>query len=133
LKTGSSAPGSIEEYVEVLNLSMYKEYMSKDRYNHFYKIFHEDIKHRDNLKDSHLAQLEILCRICVECEQLEELVSDMGWTYTSQGRNGYQEKIRPEVQQLNKNRGEIRAYSKMLGICLVKDSKSDEPEDDDFS
>lgn len=107
--------------------------MSKERHKYFYKIFHDDIKHRENLKPSHLAQLEILCRLCVECEELEKLVDEMGWTYTSSGRNGYQEKLRPEVQQLNKNRGEIRAYSKMLGICLVKDSKADEQEDDDFS
>lgn len=96
--------------------------MKEKTYQEYYDLFLPDVMARDNFKESHLTQLEILCKLYVECGLLEEMIREMGWTYISQGRNGHQEKLRPEVTQLNRNRAEIRAYSKMLGLLLVKDS-----------
>jgi len=93
-----------------------------------------DIQHRENLKPSHLQQLRILCDLLVDYDQMQAIIEMEGRTYWSTGRNGDQLKLRPEVQQLNKVISEIRNYSKMLGLMLYKDTKTNgEPEvDDDF-
>lgn len=77
---------------------------------------------RDNFKPGHLEQLRLLCDLYVEYENLEFLVKKHGYTYLSVGRNGDQIKMRPEPLQMNRVRSEIRNYSKILGLLLVKDS-----------
>jgi phage terminase small subunit len=100
---------------------------------YYWEMFVGDLENRDNLKPSHLYQLKILCDLCVEYDEIKELLNLQGRTYESTGRNGTQIKLHPEVQQLNKIITEIRNYSKMLGIQLVKDTTSTkEPEENDF-
>jgi phage terminase small subunit len=78
---------------------------------------------RENFKDGHLHQLEVLCDLYVEYAKLEALIEQWGFTYVSNGgRSGDQIKIRPEVNQMNRVRSEIRSYSKMLGLLLFKDT-----------
>lgn len=85
--------------------------------------FISDVTERTNFKPGHLAQLDILCRMYVEHDKLTEIVRVEGYVYWSEGgRNGPQLKARPEVPQLNRTRSEIRAYSKTLGLLLVKDT-----------
>jgi len=99
----------------------------------YWKRFIGDIKDRENLKPSHLYQLEVLCDLCVERDELKQIIEFMGLTYTASGRNGDQLKLRPEVQQLNRVVSEIRNYSKILGLILAKDSaNSDDGEVNDF-
>jgi hypothetical protein len=98
--------------------------MKQRKFEEYYDLFLADIEKRDNFKETHKIQLEILCNLYVEMGRLEEFVYKEGYTYASDGRNGYQEKIRPEVAQLNRTRSEIRAYSRMLGLLLVKDGPS---------
>jgi phage terminase small subunit len=97
---------------------------------YYWDMFIADIENRDNLKRSHLYQLRILCDLCVEYDEIKELLTLQGRTYESQGRNGTQIKLHPEVQQLNKILTEIRSYSRMLGIQLVKDTKTTKEEED---
>lgn len=109
-----------------LNFNCPKE---KATFKAYWDMFVEDIKSRENLKNSHLQQLRILCDMSVEYDELCHAVSIEGRTYESQGRNGTQVKLNPLVQQQSKVITEIRNYSKMLGLILVKDTKFNESED----
>jgi hypothetical protein len=104
--------------------------MNKRSFKEYYDLFLADIEKRDNFKPTHKVQLEVLCNLYMEMHKLEDYIAKEGYTYCSDGRNGYQEKIRPEVAQLNRVRSEIRAYSRMLGLLLVKDAPSKEENED---
>lgn len=88
----------------------------------YWNMFLSDIQNRENLKKSHLMQLRVLCDQCTEYDELQKAIDFEGRTYLSEGRNGTQIKLRPEVAQLAKCVVEIRNYSKMLGLVLVKDN-----------
>jgi len=106
----------------------------KPLFIYYWNMYLSDIKDRDNLKPSHLQQLKVLCDLSVEYDELRDILTLQGRTFESEGRNGYQIKMRPEVSQLNRVVGEIRNYSKMLGLVLVKDTtttKEEEPNDFD--
>lgn len=100
-----------------------------ENFVHYWETFLPDIEDRENLKNSHLMQLRVLCDMCVELDELQELIDMEGRTYESHGRNGTQIKMRPEVQEKNKLITEIRNYSKILGLVLVKDTKMKEEEE----
>ena len=102
----------------------------KESFTAYWDSFVPDIQDRDNLKSSHLNQLRVLCDLWVEYDELLEIIDLEGRTYVSTGRNGDQIKLRPEIQQLAKCVAEIRNYSKMLGLILVKDAKMTDKEDD---
>lgn len=93
-----------------------------EKFTEYWNLFIEDVKNRENLKPGHLKQLSLLCDMYVEHDFLSGLILELGYSYESEGRNGSQIKLRPEVQQLNRIRSEIRAYSVMLGLTLVKDT-----------
>lgn len=106
----------------------------KESFKHYWNMYLPDIKYRDNLKPSHLHQLKILCDLSVEYDEITTILREDGRTYESDGRNGFQIKLRPEVQQLNRVVGFIRDYFKLLGIELTKDTKiTKEEELSDFS
>lgn len=96
----------------------------------YWEMFVEDVQHRENIKRSHLIQLEVLCDLMLEYEILQKEIRIHGRVYYSVGRNGDQCKLRPEVTQLNRVCGEIRNYSRMLGLVLVKDTTTTEKEDE---
>lgn len=92
-----------------------------------------EIMGRDNFKRGHIYQLEILCDLYVEYAELMNILEVVGQTFvTTDGRNGTQLKQRPEVNQLNRVRSEIRNYSKHLGLLLVKDSDTGGDDEDEF-
>lgn len=103
----------------------------KPSFNYYWNMFLPDIQDRENLKPSHLQQLRVLCDLSVEYDELQEIIDIEGRTYLSVGRNGDQLKLRPEVQQMNRTVTEIRNYSKMLGLVLYKDTKTNETEEED--
>lgn len=90
-----------------------------------------DVQDRENLKPSHLQQLRVLCDLYVEYDHLQSIIDIEGRTYWSTGRNGDQLKPRPEVLLLKGVIGEIRNYSKMLGLVLYKDTKTNEGDKED--
>ena len=98
----------------------------------YWNIFLEDIRHRENLKPSHLLQMKILCDLCVEYEDIRANLELTGQTYESVGRNGRQIKMKPEVSQKDRIVADIRAYCKALGLVLAKDTKSSKEDDNDF-
>jgi hypothetical protein len=88
---------------------------------------------RPNFREGHLLQLRNLCDCYQEYGELSSFIKENGDTYESEGRNGYQIKIRPEVPRRSYVRSEIMALEKLLGLSLVKDTGSDnEVEDNDF-
>ena len=99
-------------------------------FNQYWNMFLPDIKERENLKQSHLQQLKILCDLSVEYDHLQTIIDLEGRTYLSTGRNGDQIKLRPEIQQINRCVAEIRNYSKHLGLVLFKDTKTNDKEED---
>lgn len=106
----------------------------KETFKKYWDMYLSDIKDRENLKPSHLQQLRVLCDLSVEYDELQDILTLQGRTFESEGRNGFQIKIRPEVAQLNRVVTEIRNYSKILGLVLAKDTtstKEEEPNDFD--
>lgn len=103
----------------------------KKSFNHYWDIFLPDVSERENLKKSHLQQLRILCDLCVELDELQDIIDIEGRTYESEGRNGVQIKLRPEISEKNRVISEIRNYSKILGLVLFKDNKLTKEEDED--
>jgi Phage terminase, small subunit len=104
-------------------------------FRRYWDNFIGDIKDRPNLKPSHLWQLQVLCDLCVEYDDLREIISITGRTVSNGGgRNGDVLRITPEVSQLNKILIEIRNYSRMLGLILVEDTKTKgEEEENEFA
>lgn len=92
------------------------------KFTEYWETFLPDISDRENLKKSHLIQLKILCMQIVEFDELTDFLLLHGRTYESFGRNGMQLKPRPEIALLKTCVAEIRNYSKMLGLVLVKDT-----------
>ncbi len=85
--------------------------------------FIDDVVARDNFKPGHLAQLEILCELYAEYENLKGAMEFLGTTYNTGARNGDQIKMRPEVAQKSKVIDQIQQYTKMLGLLLTKDKE----------
>jgi len=110
-------------------LEKYKCPSDKPLFIYYWNMYLEDIKDRDNLKPSHLQQLKVLCDLSVEYDELREILVLQGRTFESEGRNGFQIKLRPEVAQLNRVVSEIRNYSKILGLVLVKDTTTTKEEE----
>lgn len=94
------------------------------QFKSYWNSLYPDIMYRENLKPSHLLQLKILCNLYIQEEALMKNIVACGLTFRSEGRNGYQEKLRPESQLLERTRTMIREYSKVLGLVLVKDNVS---------
>jgi hypothetical protein len=106
--------------------------ITRPKFVKYWNMYLADINNRDNLKPSHLQQLKILCDLSVEYDEISELIQMHGRTYESEGRNGFQIKLRPEIQQLNRVVSEIRAYSSLLGIKLLKDTSVGKVENNEF-
>lgn len=94
----------------------------------YWELFIEDVASRDNFKLGHLQQLEILCDLYVSYHDLSQIIKSDGYTFENEGRHGAQLKPHPCVALRYKTLAEIRQYSKMLGITLVKDQNSGDDE-----
>lgn len=92
-----------------------------------WNLFVGNVVARQNFKVGHLEQLNLLCDLYVEYEDLKAFVRKHGYTYTVSGKNGVQIKPYPEYLALSRVLSEIRNYSKVLGLLLVKDQKMNEP------
>lgn len=107
---------------------------SDPEFKKYWNSYIDAVTSRDNFKEGHLFQLEMLCKMHQEYKKLEEVLEVTGHTYMSEsGRYGQVIKKYPEVDQMNKVRDQIAAYIKMLGLTLAKDTApSDKPEDGEW-
>jgi len=112
------------------DLDKYPSPLEDESFKKYWEAYLPSIEDRDNLKKSHLKQLEILCHLCVELDEIRESLSLGGRTYESIGRNGLQIKLRPEVSMIRGILADIRSYSKMLGLVLEKDRKTTKEEEE---
>ena len=96
----------------------------KEKFSEFWGRYLPLVVERDNFKEAHLHQLHLLCELSVEYDNLSSFLELAGMTYETEGRHGMQIKMRPEVAQKNQVLGQISVFLKMLGITLVKDSKT---------
>lgn len=104
-----------------------------EKFKKYWNKYVEDISSRENFRESHLTQLEILCDLHVEYDTLLIVLDLEGTTYVTTGRFGVQVKVHPCVGQKNKVVAEIRAYLKLLGLTLSIDSEEpDNGEEDEW-
>lgn len=113
---------------ETDNNRRYPSPRSNQEFTKYWNIFIEDVASRPNFTESHLLQLEILCDLYAEYRLLREILEVTGYTYTTAGLNGPQQKSHPEVAQLNVCRGGIEKYTKLLGITLKRQDVTVDPE-----
>lgn len=108
-------------------LKQYRAPVKGREFLKYWKGFIVSIVDRDNFNESHLKNLEILCRAYVEYDRmtacLEELYQkNFSYSYVAEGRYGTQIKMHPEFNERQKLLAEIRQYSRLLGVVLNKDN-----------
>lgn len=117
---------AIEEARESLNPDTYPhlKYPPPKINAVFRKMWREllpSIVSRENFSTALLHNLEVLCDLYAEYDELKKFIRINGYTYQAFGRQGKQLKPYPQVNQMNRVLGEIRSYSKMLGLVLDRD------------
>ena len=101
-----------------------RKYPAPDKkIKYFWDLYVDDVTSRDNFKEGHLEQLRILCDLHTKYVKLSEDIDENGYTYESDGRYGFKELERVEVKIWKNVLAEIRQYSRVLGLILVKDNK----------
>lgn len=84
----------------------------------YWKAYIEELATKPGFKKIFLYQLEIICALHVENDQLSKFIRTRGHTYETTGRQGRQVKTYPEVGQRNLILREIASYSKALGLTI---------------
>lgn len=107
-----------------------KEYSVANKY---WKLFVEDIRNRTNFNEGMLKNLEILCSLYQEYEELKEIIKSEGYYHLADGRYGVQKKPHPCIAQRNKCLDEIRAFTKILSLNPGKEYSPEEPKKDEWS
>ena len=101
------------------------------QFTKYWDMFILDVSMRENLKPGHLVHLKIYCGMLCQADSLETILDESGHTWESEGgRNGPQVKLRPESATYLNVIKEIRQYSVMLGLTLVKDTKMTNDQDE---
>ena len=98
---------------------------SNAQFQSYWFKFLEILQTRESFSKLHLKNLEILCQLFVEYDNLTNILEQEGSTYQTEGRYGIQIKARPEVIQRKDTIAEIRQFTKILGIVLDKDKGGD--------
>ncbi len=81
-----------------------------------WRDFISNLADRKDFQEHLLSQLEILCDLYVEYEELSKFLRTHGYTYEAYGRQGKIFRTFPQVSQLNKVKADIKIYSKSLGL-----------------
>lgn len=111
-------------------LNNYPPTKEGEEFKKYWEMLIYDVVNRKNFKRGNLLQLEILCDLYVQKRDLDEIIEYEGYTIISDGRNGVQEKVRPEVVLRNRIISDIALYSKSLGFQLQKDLETIPPEEE---
>lgn len=104
-----------------------------DLFNFYWDLLIVEVKKRPNFSHSHVMQLKVLCDAYKQYDLLLDKVNEEGHVITRMTSQGESIITNPHVGQLNKVISQIKDYSKMLGLILVKDESpvtSEESEDD---
>lgn len=101
-------------------------------FKRYWNLYAESIALRENFKTGHLKNLEILCDLLVDYDNLTNFVNENGFSYETSGRYGHQQKMHVEVSIRQKTIGQIKDFCKLLDITLAKDQSLNEDDDDEF-
>jgi P27 family predicted phage terminase small subunit len=96
----------------------------------------ESVKDKPNLNVSHLYQVEVLCDLYVEYDNLCKSIELDGYIITNISKAGETTKLNPYVTQKNTTVKLIKEYSTALGLELAREKmkeESNEEEKDDWS
>ena len=88
----------------------------------YWDLFLPKVIERENFHESHLRQLEILCNLYLDYNKLKIFIDENGYSFITVGRYGETSREHVEAKMMTKVLAEIRAYSKLLGLVLAKDS-----------
>jgi phage terminase small subunit len=92
----------------------------------------DDVVRSPMFKKSHLSQLEMLCEMHEDLENVMTFVRQHGYSYMCMNANTRQSKAYPEVAIANKLRTEIRNTYKQLGLGSGKEIALPDSGDDDW-
>lgn len=104
-------------------------------FSHYWNLMVEDVKVRRNVSPSHLLQLAVLCDAYCQYDQLLEIVKEEGYTILKVTERGESVSANPNAAALSRVIAQIKDYSKILGLLLVKDEGigSTEQDEDDWT
>jgi len=109
---------------DILENETFKAPSVDPEFNRYWDLFIGDVTARENFKPGHLEQLAILCRMYMEFYALSKQIDERGAVYENDSpRYGITIKVHPATTIRDKTIAEIRHFSKMLGLILVKDSE----------
>ena len=69
------------------------------------------------LKPHYVDFLAEYCRVVAKMAETRRYLDDNNWSYTTEGRNGTQEKMRPQVAQLNEDWRKLRSMVGEFGLA----------------
>ncbi len=76
------------------------------------------IAKKEGFNDIVLKNLEILCDLYIDYDDLTAILKEEGWTTTSDTRYGTQHRSHPAAGERTKILSDIRHYSKLLGVKI---------------
>ena len=121
-------------------LKQYKPPVKGSVFKRYWMEFLPGLVDRDNFSTAHLKNLEILCNLYIEYDRMTLYLDDYyeregSYSHISHGRYGEQIKTVPEFTERKSILGEIRQYTKLLGIIPQKDNTpgGDDPEAETWS
>jgi phage terminase small subunit len=94
------------------------------------------VKDKPSFSEAHLYQLEVLCDLYVEYDNLSKSIDEDGYVITNISKSGEITKISPYVSQKNTTVRLIKDYSATLGLELAKEKvkeEGNEEEKDEWS
>ena len=104
-----------------------------EKFKYYWELMIDDVKSRSNFSQSHLLQFKLMCDAYCQYDMLKEKVEEEGVMLVKISEKGETFVTNPHVTQLNRVINQIKDYSKMLGLILIKDeTKPSDNETDDW-
>lgn len=103
-------------------------YPDYKEWNHYWSRIVDSID-RDKVKPSHIKQMQLLCDLYIEYDQLSETLEQEGYLVTNITSQGETHKINPLYNAKDRTVKSIMQLTKSLGIELYT-SKDDTPTED---
>lgn len=92
------------------------------------------ITEKEGFDESCLKNLEILCTLYVVFDKMTKYIEDSDMVVETEGRYGLQIKPNPVINERQKVLGEIRHFSKLLGMKIGNEAKiPDDIDSDDWN
>jgi len=110
----------------------YKAPMKGKEFKKYWDKLSPIITNKLGFDESCLKNLEILCNLYVDYDRMTESINDNDMVIVNEGRYGIQCRPFPLINERQKILGEIRHFSKLLGMKIDHESKPDEELQDEW-